>query len=249
MNTIAAAVLEGPYGNPETRIASPEILDLRKNERVEEAHRICREILDGREMIHVAKNSSDIVSYGVGSMISKLQCKNVIDSADDVFEYLLSAFPYRAMSGEKAYRFNRRTAYETLIHAGLIPENYPVKDAKPAGTLPTVTEIARIVENYTKINLEQIQSSERSRNIVHARFITIWVMRMICGHSLTYIGEQLGNRDHTSILNGVSRMRKVRASNVGEKHKIDNICDESDLLALRRHYKILTSQSGLRRVS
>jgi hypothetical protein len=249
MNTIATAVLEGPYGNPETRISAPSILDLRKNEKIEEARRICQEILDGREMIHVAKNSSDLVSYGVGSMIAKLHTKNAIANIENVFSHLLDVFPYRAMCGEKAYRFNRRTLFDTLVHGGLIAENCPMRDAKPAGTLPTVSEIARIVANYSGITLEQIQSAARSRDVVDARFITIWVMRTACGHSLTYIGEQLGNRDHTSILNGVSRIRKIRATDPGKKNTIDNICDESDLLALRRHYKILTSQSGLRRIS
>lgn len=254
MNLTAATPLtqayyEGPFGNPDTTISSPACLTLMKNERIEEAQRISLEIASGRSLLHAAKNSNDLISYGVGSMIAKLRTKHGENWSREAFYCLTRSFPQSGFHGSKALRFNRRTVHDTLIGKGLLPSNAAVRDAKPAGTLPTVAEIASIVDDQKKICLAQIQSPARSRKVVEARFIAIWVMRTVCGHSLTYIGEQLGNRDHTSILNGVSRMNQIRGADIAKRHQIDNICDEADLMALRRHYAILIGHSGLRRVS
>lgn len=245
----STAYHEGPFGNPDTKLFTPKTLNIMKNERVEEAQKIYRDINRGRSLYHVAKNSTDIISYAVGSMIAKLSSKYGEDWGNEAFYCLSRRFPNSALQGIKATRFNRRTVIDALVADELLPQNISIRDAKPAGTLPTVAEIAAIVDGHKKISLNQIQSPARSRKVVEARFIAIWVMRMVCGHPLAYIGEQLGNRDHTSILNGVSRMRTIRASDIGQRHQVDNICDQADLTALRRHYSILISQSGLRRVS
>ncbi|MFX4300066.1 helix-turn-helix domain-containing protein [Pseudosulfitobacter pseudonitzschiae] len=240
---------EGPFGNPDTTISIPACINLMKNDRIEEAQKISLEITGGRSLFHAAKNSNDLISYGIGSMIAKLRTKHGEDWSREAFYCLSRSFPQSGFQGNNAVRFNRRTVHETLVAQGLLAKNAPIRDAKPAGTLPTVSEIASIVDEYKKICLGQIQSPARSRKVVEARFIVIWAMRTVCGHSLTYIGEQLGGRDHTSILNGVSRMNQIRSADIAKRHQIDNICDEADLLALRRHYAILVGHSGLRRVS
>jgi chromosomal replication initiation ATPase DnaA len=253
MTAIAQLVIEGPFGNPDTMISSPS-LNLRKNARLEEAREVTDALTSGKELILVARDTDDLMSYAVGSMIAKMLTKNVIDNVDECYDVLSQVFTVDALSGEKGYRFNRRTVFNTLQEGGIIREGLSIRDAKPAGTLPTISEISRIIENYTKINLDQIQSPARSRDIVDSRFFAIWAMRYVCGHSLTYIGEQMGNRDHTSILNGVNRVRTNRGASTvpgqdaAYRDQIDNICDESDVLALRRHHSILSRQSGIRRV-
>lgn len=248
MQAIAETLLTGPFGNPDTIISCPASLPLRKNARLEEAREICQEILDGRDLMFVARHTEDLMAYAVGSMIAKLSDKGLDVTPSHAFMELGRVFSRQRFEGNQAFRFSRRTVFDTLSCRGLLTQDITIRDAKQAGTLPTVAEISRIIENYTEVDLEQIQSPKRSRNIVRARFIAIWVMRTVCGHSLTYIGDQLGNRDHTSILNGVNRVRDIRASDAAERKMIDDICDESDILALRRQHGILLRQSSIRRV-
>lgn len=255
MTAITQLAVEGPYGNPNTTISDQQGLSLRKNATLEEAWDICQAVLDGKDVIHVARGTDDLMSYGVGAMLAKMAKSGLLDDINDAYLKLSGRYTRETLKGERAYRFNRRTVFNSLQQFGLLRETLSIREAKPAGTLPTITEIARIIENYEHINLAQIQSPARSREIVKARFYAIWVMRYVCGHSLTYIGEQLGNRDHTSILNGVNRVRAIRGTDsvssedAGSREIIDNICDECDMLALRRHHSILMSQSGIRRVA
>jgi hypothetical protein len=248
MPAIVETLQIGPFGNPDTNTSTRTGPSLRKNARLEEARDICFEIQDGRDLMFIASNTDDLMAYAVGSMIAKLDGKHLTRPSCDTFAALGETFAKERFLGENAYRFSRRTVFDTLTANGLVTQGLSIREAKHAGTLPTIAEISRIIENYRKVNLEQIQSPARSRSIVDARFVAIWVMRYVCGHSLTYIGEQLGKRDHTSILNGVNRIRAIRAADVAMRKQIDDICDEADMLALRRHHGILLKQSVIRRV-
>ncbi len=248
MPALAQTYKDGPFGNADTVISTRNTVSLRKNARLEEARDVCLDILSGKELVAVARDTDDLMAYGVGSMIAKLSDRNQIHDEMTVFDSLASTFTKGSFEQTDEKRFNRRTVFEHLSLNGLVNKGLSIREAKPAGTFPTISEISRIVENYRKISLDQIQSAARSRDIVDARFIAIWVMRYVCGHSLTYIGEQLGNRDHTSVLNGVNRIVAIRAGDVAKRHEIDNICDESDVIALRRHHSILINQSNIRRV-
>jgi|Cruoilmetagenom7_1024161.scaffolds.fasta_scaffold00114_57 hypothetical protein len=248
MQALAQTYKDGPYGNADTIVNARAVFTLRKNARLEETRDVCLDIRSGKELVAVARDTDDLMSYAVGSMIAKLADRGLVKDEMEVFDTLSSTFTKDSFDQADEKRFNRRTVFEHLSLNGLVGKGLSIREAKPAGTLPTISEISRIVENYRKISLDQIQSAARSRDIVDARFIAIWAMRYVCGHSLTYIGEQLGNRDHTSVLNGVNRIVAIRAGDVGKRHEIDNICDESDVLALRRHHAILINQSNVRRL-
>lgn len=246
--------IEGPFGNPETQISNTQKLNLRKNVMLEEARDVCMDVMDGKQIIHIAQDAENLMGYSIGLMIAKMADRSIISNVDLAFEALDTVFTRENLAGKNAIRFNRRTVFNLLREFKIVREGVSIRDAKPAGTLPTISEIARIIENHYAISLEQIQSPARSRPIVQSRFIAIWVMRYVCGHSLSYIGDQLGKRDHTSILNGVNRIRQIRgadgvtSNDAAERQRIDNICDEADYLALLRHHSILKSQSGIRRV-
>ncbi|HDZ51518.1 MAG TPA: hypothetical protein ENH63_06945 [Sulfitobacter litoralis] len=248
MPALAQIYKDGPFGNADTMISTRTGFNLRKNARLEEARDVCLDIMSGKELVAVARDTDDLMAYGVGSMIAKLVDRGQLRDELEVFSELAATFTKDSFEQAEEKRFNRRTVFEHLSTKGLVVNGLSIREAKPAGTLPTIAEISRVVENYRSISLNQIQSAARSRDIVDARFIAIWVMRYVCGHSLTYIGEQLGNRDHTSVLNGVNRIVATRAGDVGRRHEIDNICDESDVISLRRHHSILLNQSNIRRV-
>ena len=248
MHAIATHLEDGPFGNPDTMI-SPSGLSLHKNPRLEEARDICMAILGGESPMKTAEDTRDLMSYAVGSMIAKLAKNGLATSPYVAFADLGKVFSPSRLEGDSAYRFSRRTVFETLSNRHMIQASTTIRDAKMAGTMPQVSEIGRVVESYTKIPLSQIQSPARSRKIVAARFITIWVMRTVCGHSLTHIGDQLGGRDHTSVLNGVNRIRELRAGDVAKRTLIDDICDEADMLAVRRQHSVLVRQGNLKAVT
>lgn len=249
MHAIALTPPTGPFGNPDTLITPRTGIDLRKTECLQESISIFAALKSGKEIVHVARDTNDLMAYGIGTMIAKLCEKDPDLSSDLVFESLGQVFSKANLTKQAPYRLNRRTAFEHLQNEGFVHERLTIKTAKPASTLPTIAEIGKVVEEVTGFNLQQIQSSTRTAEYVTARFYAIWAMRFTCGHSLTHIGEYLGGRDHTSILNGINRVRNIRLESKIKSDTVDNICDDADLLALRRHHEILMRQSRIRRVS
>lgn len=248
MSSATAFILDGPFGNHNTSICTTTDLNLRKNPILEESREICCAILEGRDNVSVGASASDLMAYAVGCMIAKLYENGHLEDYDQAFRSLAKIYTKERMTGDHALRFSRRTVFDHLQASHLIPMSASIADAKRVGTLPTVAEIAKVVETHTQISLEKIKSKARAREYIFARFITIWVMRHGCGKSLLYIGEQIGNRDHTTILNGVKQMMLWRKNDIAIRHQVDDICDEADLVALRRYHAILMNQANIRKI-
>ena len=86
-------------------------------------------------------------------------------------------------------------------------------------------EILSIVAKNCCVNMEDILSRSRKRELIDARFMFIAVMRKEFGHSLKFIGEMCG-RDHTSIIHAVETFHD-RYRNYGDyKGVADGIFDE-----------------------
>lgn len=74
----------------------------------------------------------------------------------------------------------------------------------------SVTAIVRYAAYQMGLRAADIQGPTRSRPLFRARFAISWTARQIGRSSLTVIGEVLGGRDHTSIMNAVRRADELR---------------------------------------
>ncbi|MBO4416557.1 MAG: chromosomal replication initiator protein DnaA [Bacteroidales bacterium] len=64
----------------------------------------------------------------------------------------------------------------------------------------TVARISKVVCDYFKIAPEQIASKSRKREVAQARQIAMYLSRTLTNTSLSYIGSQIGGRDHATVL-------------------------------------------------
>jgi len=71
----------------------------------------------------------------------------------------------------------------------------------------TVEEIMDIVADHYSITTADILSGKRSRNIAYPRQITMYLCRKYTTLSLDEIGELMGNRDHSTIMHGISKIK------------------------------------------
>lgn len=53
-----------------------------------------------------------------------------------------------------------------------------------------------------------IRSGVRTQRFVVPRHIAMYLAHIICGRSLTWIGEEFGGRDHTTILHAIANIKK-----------------------------------------
>lgn len=67
----------------------------------------------------------------------------------------------------------------------------------------SITDIQEKVCNYYKLSVNEIQTKSRKRDVVQARQIAMYLARKYTKSSLTVIGEQIGNRDHATVLHAV----------------------------------------------
>lgn len=89
-------------------------------------------------------------------------------------------------------------------------------------------KIVRGVTKYYSYNLEQIRSKNRSKNLAFSRHLLMFLMKKLTGKSLRDIGSFLGGRDHSTVLNGITKIEDYIEQNPAFREKIRRI--ESDIL-------------------
>lgn len=70
----------------------------------------------------------------------------------------------------------------------------------------TPSLIKESVSNYFNIKVSEIESSKRSRNLAYPRQIAMYLCREMTKLSLPKIGEEFGNRDHTTVIHAHSKI-------------------------------------------
>jgi len=69
-------------------------------------------------------------------------------------------------------------------------------------TPPTLEKIAQATARAFSLRLSQLRSPSRSRAVVTARGVAMYLARKLTEHSLQQIGLYFGGRDHTTVLHG-----------------------------------------------
>src|SRR4029077_21239148 len=76
-------------------------------------------------------------------------------------------------------------------------------------TRPTLERIASQVGGYFRIELRQLQSRRRHRNILLPRQIGMYLARQLTALSLEQIGTYFGGRDHTTVLHACRKVAQA----------------------------------------
>lgn len=63
--------------------------------------------------------------------------------------------------------------------------------------------------DYYKITIKEIESDSRKKNIAYARQMLMYILRTDYNISLQLIGDNLGNRDHTTISHGIDKIAEM----------------------------------------
>jgi chromosomal replication initiator protein len=74
---------------------------------------------------------------------------------------------------------------------------------------PSFDQIVGAVSKHYKIAADEIKGTSRKAPIVHARHIAIFLTREITGDSWKHIGSLFGDRDHTSMMHGYTKISEL----------------------------------------
>ncbi|MFQ5344993.1 MAG: chromosomal replication initiator protein DnaA [Mariprofundus sp.] len=74
----------------------------------------------------------------------------------------------------------------------------------------SIVDIQKKVASYFNINIREMTSSKRSKNVAYPRQIAMYASKNLTTQSLPEIGNQFGGRDHTTVLHAVRKITKMR---------------------------------------
>ena len=136
-----------------------------------------------------------------------------LDAPGDVMEYIASHITTNIRELEGA--LTRVTAYASLNKQRIdLPlAELVLKDLITDDGLSEITAstILGQTASYFDVTLEELHSKSRNRTLVTARQIAMYLLRELTDMSLPKIGQELGGRDHTTVMHADRKIRKLMA--------------------------------------
>jgi chromosomal replication initiator protein len=83
------------------------------------------------------------------------------------------------------------------------------------------------VSSYFRIDMDDLCGTSRSRTLVNARQIAMYLCRELTDLSLPKIGQEFGGRDHTTVMHAERKIRQL----MGERRALyDQITELTGLI-------------------
>ena len=87
----------------------------------------------------------------------------------------------------------------------------------------TPSEVMNSVAAYFQISLDDLTGSSRKAAIAQARQVAMYLCRQMTPLSLPAIGQQFGNRDHTTVLHACRKIEKFMSERLGIYNQVTEI--------------------------
>ncbi len=137
-----------------------------------------------------------------------------VNIPDDILDYIAQNVVSNIRELEGA--FNKISVYNRLEGA---KEELTVQKAEEilrdiisTNSIKEITPdlIINVVSDYTNISYDDIVSSKRSKEIATARQIAMYLCREYLDRfSLKQIGDAVGGKDHTTVISGIEKIKKL----------------------------------------
>ena len=162
---------------------------------------------------------ADIQTPDLETRIAILKKKALLEKLNvpnDVMVYIASRIDTNIRELEGA--LTRVVAYASLNHQAITTElvSEAFKNIFPANKTKEITleVIQEIVASYFKINIDDLLSKKRPRNLSFPRQIAMYLCRELTDTSLPQIGTCFGGRDHTTVIHAYEKISKERNEDI-----------------------------------
>jgi chromosomal replication initiator protein len=140
----------------------------------------------------------------------RVRAERIVLADDDVLMIIASRVPSNIRELEGC--LTRVVAFSSFtkrpLDADLARE--VLKDIpETPSTRVTIDLILSIVAESTGISITEITGDKRSRQVVEARHLAMYLARELTDSSLPKIGDRIGGRDHTTVLHAVDKITKL----------------------------------------
>ncbi len=86
-----------------------------------------------------------------------------------------------------------------------------------------IDNIQRVVAEYYKIKVSDLNSKRRSRSVARPRQVAMYLAKDLTSHSLPEIGETFGGRDHTTVLHACRKIKELLESDADIREDVKNL--------------------------
>jgi chromosomal replication initiator protein len=147
------------------------------------------------------------------AILRKKAAQDKLNAPDDVLEYIASKISTNIRELEGA--LIRVTAFASLNRQGvdLSLAEIVLKDLIPSGAGPEITAATIMAQTstYFSLTIDDLCGTSRSRVLVNARQIAMYLCRELTELSLPKIGQTFGGRDHTTVMHADRKIRQLMA--------------------------------------
>jgi chromosomal replication initiator protein len=159
------------------------------------------------------------------AILRKKAAQERLAAPPEVLEFIASKISTNIRELEGA--LIRVTAFASLNRQGvdLALAEIVLKDLIPDNSQPEITAATIMAQTsaYFGQSMEELCGSSRSRVLVNARQIAMYLCRELTDLSLPKIGQQFGGRDHTTVMNADRRIRKDLAERRNVFHQVTEL--------------------------
>ena len=147
------------------------------------------------------------------AILRKKAAQDKLNAPDDVLEYIASKISSNIRELEGA--LIRVTAFASLnrqcVDLGLA--EIVLKDLIPEAGGPEITAATIMAQTatYFSLTVDDLCGTSRSRVLVNARQIAMYLCRELTELSLPKIGQTFGGRDHTTVMHADRKIRQLMA--------------------------------------
>jgi chromosomal replication initiator protein len=147
------------------------------------------------------------------AILSKKAAQDNLNAPPDVLEYIASRIATNIRELEGA--LIRVTAFASLNRqpVEITLAEVVLRDLVPTDSGPEITAATIMAQTagYFGLTIEDIQGTSRSRVLVTARQIAMYLCRELTDLSLPKIGQHFGGRDHTTVMHAERKIRTLMA--------------------------------------
>lgn len=147
------------------------------------------------------------------AILRKKAAQDKLNAPDDVLEYIASKISTNIRELEGA--LIRVTAFASLNRQGvdLSLAEIVLKDLIPNESSLEITSATIMAQTaaYFSLTLDDLCGTSRSRVLVNARQIAMYLCRELTELSLPKIGQLFGGRDHTTVMHADRKIRQLMA--------------------------------------
>ncbi len=147
------------------------------------------------------------------AILQKKAAQERMFAPDDVLEFIASRVSSSIRELEGA--LIRVTAFASLTRSAvqLSLAEEVLRDFMPDGAGPEITadQIMVSTADYFGVSLEDLRGHSRSRVLVNARQVAMYLCRELTELSLPRIGQAFGGRDHTTVMHADRKIRQHMA--------------------------------------